>query len=604
MDTHGHRRRRSTGRKVLGRRWFRRAFNSCISVLLAWVYLWAEVLRYWGECFYARLARPSPSGDLQRRLVTAYDYASWYTGALEWDRLQGNDDWRRNPLSSHYDHRLIDARLAQLCEFDLTQDLTGMLFLLRSGLVRNLGGLNEPVLFTRAAAGTKILVEEYTRRVVHILTCIRDATGPAVPRHLKASFFYDTRQCYGRTVLVLNGGSTFGLCHLGVAKALWENRLLPRIIYGTAVGSLIAALICCHSDAELPDLFSTARIDLSAFRRVARRGHVARKLNRLLKFGYLLNVRVLEDCTRDNIGDTTFAEAYAKTGRILNIKVAPYRRHEPPQLLNYLTAPNVVIWSAACASTAALGLFERGDLLVKDAHGTLAAWHPPGAAIPTSKSGGQCGPVGDYDYYCGDDDDDDDLVDVSDPRQPYTRLAELFNVNHSIVSDASPRRLPLWSSPPAPLGHHPDHHRLSPTNLVSILGSLAVRLGRLAGRLVTDELQHRLAQLRQLRLLPAALESFTVERTAASAVIAPTFRLTDFYNMYASPTPDSLPYWILKGEQATWPEIPLIRNRCAIEFTLDAILDQSGEAQAVPAAHAVTPPLSSPPRRKRTMSFH
>jgi TAG lipase / lysophosphatidylethanolamine acyltransferase len=47
-------------------------------------------------------------------------------------------------------------------------------------------------------------------------------------------------------------GSTTGLYHIGVVKALHERDLLPRIISGTAVGALIAALICIHTDEELP----------------------------------------------------------------------------------------------------------------------------------------------------------------------------------------------------------------------------------------------------------------------------------------------------------------------------------------------------------------
>lgn len=43
-----------------------------------------------------------------------------------------------------------------------------------------------------------------------------------------------------------------GLYHIGVVKALFEQDLLPRIISGTAVGALIAALICIHTDDELP----------------------------------------------------------------------------------------------------------------------------------------------------------------------------------------------------------------------------------------------------------------------------------------------------------------------------------------------------------------
>ena len=41
-------------------------------------------------------------------------------------------------------------------------------------------------------------------------------------------------------------------------------------------------------------------------------------------------------------GDITFKDAYEKTGRVLNISVNAEKRNDIPQLLNYLTAPNVV----------------------------------------------------------------------------------------------------------------------------------------------------------------------------------------------------------------------------------------------------------------------
>ncbi|RUP50560.1 hypothetical protein BC936DRAFT_138641 [Jimgerdemannia flammicorona] len=69
-------------------------------------------------------------------------------------------------------------------------------------------------------------------------------------------------------------------------------------------------------------------------------------------------------------------EAYAKTKRILNISVSSTRKFEVPQLLNYLTAPNVLIWSAACASTALMGLYDTVNLLAKDKYGAIVSWSP------------------------------------------------------------------------------------------------------------------------------------------------------------------------------------------------------------------------------------
>jgi len=46
--------------------------------------------------------------------------------------------------------------------------------------------------------------------------------------------------------------SRSGLSHIGVCKTLFENGLLPNIICGSAIGALIAAFVCTHSDDQLP----------------------------------------------------------------------------------------------------------------------------------------------------------------------------------------------------------------------------------------------------------------------------------------------------------------------------------------------------------------
>jgi predicted acylesterase/phospholipase RssA len=45
-------------------------------------------------------------------------------------------------------------------------------------------------------------------------------------------------------------------------------------------------------------------------------------------------------------GSMTFREAYERTGRALNVSVIPHDQHSPTKLLNHLTAPDCVIWSA------------------------------------------------------------------------------------------------------------------------------------------------------------------------------------------------------------------------------------------------------------------
>jgi TAG lipase/lysophosphatidylethanolamine acyltransferase len=100
---------------------------------------------------------------------------------------------------------------------------------------------------------------------------------------------------------------------------LFEQGLLPRIISGASVGSLIAALVCTRVDDEIPILFQDGGVSLDAFESRDAKGSLSRKFKRLLERGVLMDVRVLEDVVRSNIGDVTFAEAFARTGRVLNV---------------------------------------------------------------------------------------------------------------------------------------------------------------------------------------------------------------------------------------------------------------------------------------------
>lgn len=151
--------------------------------------------------------------------------------------------------------------------------------------------------------------------------------------------------------MVLQGGAMFGLCHLGVVKALHLRGLLPRIIAGTATGALIAALVGVHTEDELLEFLTGRNIDLTAFTNRPYRSNVGgsgrlatliRRVKRWCREGHFLDVGVLEQMLRANVGDLTFDEAYARTKRVLNITVTTSGSGGVPNLLNYLTAPNVV----------------------------------------------------------------------------------------------------------------------------------------------------------------------------------------------------------------------------------------------------------------------
>jgi TAG lipase/steryl ester hydrolase/phospholipase A2/LPA acyltransferase len=117
------------------------------------------------------------------------------------------------------------------------------------------------------------------------------------------------------------------------------------------------------------------------------------------------------------VGDITFREIYHKFGWNLNITVTDKNES---RLLNYLTAPNVLIWSAIVASCAIPGMFDCADLMMKGENGDCFPYCPPSRDIHFT-DGSVAGDL------------------------PMQRLSELFNINTFIVSQVNPHIAPFIS---------------------------------------------------------------------------------------------------------------------------------------------------------------
>ncbi|RDW85782.1 patatin-like phospholipase [Coleophoma crateriformis] len=522
-----------------------------------------DVLFFWQRRFISWLTRKRPVEVWFDILRDAQTYEEWEEAAFQLDVLLGNDLWRQNPTSKYYDYRLIHERLQSIIIAREEGDVQQLVNLLRSGLVRNLGNISTPRLFNRAFAGTKLLIEDYITQVAQAIADVAklptspstdgSTIVPGFSSQIKLDLLHDTRQAFGRSTLVLQGGAIFGLCHLGVVKALFSRGLLPRIITGTATGALIAALVGIHTEEELPRFLHGDSIDLSAFagkvgpsQNGEKQGGslsgwletLSRRIKRFFREGYFLDVTVLEECVRANVGDLTFEEAYNRTKRVLNITVATTGRGGVPNLLNYLTAPNVLIWSAAVASNASSpSLYGRSiTLKCKDASGNILPWS---AATDTTFR-----PWTHASY--------------TDRDSPLSRIAELFNVNHFIVSQARPYLIPFLKS---------DMHGPSP--LYTRGGRTSITGGLL--RLMTMEIHHRLQQLDSLQLLPSSIRRFLVDEhiPAAAVTLVPELSAGDFVRLLETPTQSSLDYWILRGEKSVWPAVGALKVRCAVESELD-----------------------------------
>ncbi|KAI1852353.1 hypothetical protein JX266_002531 [Neoarthrinium moseri] len=565
---------------------------------IAWAFcsLLLEVVLFWFKvsCLLFRLASAQPEAVLAddevqklggwwrtksvldewlESLRNAEVYEDWEHAALHLDNIKELNLWRNDPSSRSYDWGLINQRLESLIAAREETDLQALLDLVRAGLVRNLGNITSPRLYNRSFAGTKYLIEEYIAQVVEAIQEINlrssstaaplidsngdDDVGTPVlnlSTQRKLDFLHDTRQAFGRTTLVLQGGAIFGLCHLGVIKALFLRGLLPRIITGTATGALIASLVAIHTEDELPGILKGDGIDLSAFEAHAHHGQqtgkqsleygwetLLRRIKRFMKEGYFLDVKVLEDCVKANVGDLTFEEAYNRSKRVLNITVATEGQEGVPTLLNYITAPNVLIWTAAVASNASTpSLYgSRGTtVLCKDVNGEIVPWAPANTFRHYTSS--------------------TPMTSNKDHKSPLARIAQLFNVNHFIVSQARPYLIPFLES---------DMHGPS---LFAARHKRAQITGHII-RMIGLEIRHRLRQLDTLGLLPPTIRRFLVDEEvpAASMTFVPKVTAGDFMRLLETPTRETLDYWILRGERSVWPAVCALRIRCAMEFEIE-----------------------------------
>ncbi|KAF3196314.1 hypothetical protein TWF679_005364 [Orbilia oligospora] len=491
--------------------------------------------------------------ELHGLLATATTFEEWQEAAERLDALLGKDVWRKNPISKRYDYKMIQERLEALEKARSDGDVAGLVNLLRSGMLRNLGNICHGNLYSQSYAGTKLLIEDYIQSVMASLYYIAELPpSPILSPQTKLDILHDTRSSFGRTSLILQGGAIFGLYHIGVVRALLLRNLLPRIITGTGVGALIAALVCIHTDAELPGFLCGEGIDLSAFAG-KEKGGVKRKLLRILRTGYLLDIGVIERCVRANVGDLTFEEAYQRTKRVLNITLAEQKGiggAEIPGLLNHITTPNVLIYTAACASNATGGLYKAVELLCKDHNGVVVPYTStipqrqgsPGSEATTTAT--------------------NTITTVKtklssrrhgDPRgSPHARVAELFNVNHFIVSQARPYIAPFIS---------PAHTHSTSSSFYKVLGL---------------EIRHRLQQIDTLGLLPTGIRKFLIDEVVpgSTLTVVPDLGWMDFEMLVENPNYERVGYWVMKGEKSVWPVCGEVEVRCGVEFCLERLWEE------------------------------
>jgi TAG lipase/steryl ester hydrolase/phospholipase A2/LPA acyltransferase len=445
-------------------------------------------------------------------MAAARSYLDWSLAAAKLAALDEAAAGGSGGAPPGYDRGLLEERSAHLRAVRAAGGgVAARMFAVRADLVRNLGGMAAPAVHA-ASPLAPAPIREYVEEVRLHLEDI--AAAPELPLAERAAFLRETRHAYGRTALVLAGGGALGAFHLGVVKALLEHQLLPRVLAGAGVGGLVAALAATRADAELSDVLAgLPGYDLSFFSSSAAPAP-----------GADADAEAPVRRLRHLLGDLTFLEAYAATGRVLNVAAPAGADGEEPRLLNYLTAPHVLVWSAVAASGALTGAPRGAPLVARGADGEPVLLPAAGSA-----SGGGAA-----------------------PPPPRRALSEMFSVNHFIVAQAGPAAAPL----------------LALRRAAGIWGALG-----------EAELRHRARQAAEL------LEGWAPARAAAAlralaapwegdVTIAPPEPLAPLLRLLVAPRAADLLAAARAGEAATWARLPAIQATCGVEATLDACIQQ------------------------------
>lgn len=115
------------------------------------------------QVFNMMLSHFSSKSRLIRHLTEQQTHAvtqdEWMDLAERIDHIQGDDIWRSEPECQLYERERISARIDEFVHLMRRRDIFEMMFELRGGIGRNRFGLLHEGLFSKAMAGSKVLVE-------------------------------------------------------------------------------------------------------------------------------------------------------------------------------------------------------------------------------------------------------------------------------------------------------------------------------------------------------------------------------------------------------------------------------------------------------------
>jgi NTE family protein len=232
------------------------------------------------------------------------------------------------------------------------------------------------------------------------------------------------------------------------------------------------------------------------------------------------------------IPDLTFQEAYERTGRQLNVSIAPAETHQKSRLLNAITSPNVFIREAIMASGAVPGVYPPVTLAAKNHLGEKQPYLPSRKWVDGSVS--------------------DDM--------PAKRLARLYGVNHYIVSQTNPHVIPFVA----------DGKKSRDT--LALIRDASVSTARAWYNVGATTLEKPLSVSSSLTRFNNMALSIINQDYIGDINILPPKRFFNPFRLLSYRSEEEIMGLITSGEKATWPKIEMIRIQTRISRTLDKIL--------------------------------
>ena len=469
--------------------------------------------------------------ELENVMKTAESYAQYKDAAEAHDELSGAQEWKAKDACKDYDYREIRKRVQRIKKARSINDAAGLMYILHEGLHGNLCNIASSSLNNHAKIGTKQLIEEFVKQVCESLDFIYQADESEIDFYEKLSFFDETAHAFGRSCMMLSGGAGLGFFHGGVVRSLVEHDLLPDVISGASAGSIIAALVGTRTNEELKSVL-TPEVIYAKFRKWRLWTGFSKKS--------LLDSTNLENALIELFDLMTFEEAYKKTGRHMTVTVSAADLHQFSRLLNAKTSPNAIISQAVRASCAIPIVFSAVQLKAKNQAGDIVPY------IPNRRFA-----------------DGSIMADL-----PFKRLARLYGVNHSIVSQTNPISA-LFQV----------RDKLDTKGLFGLTLRYAAKITKVNSIYAFDVLESAISN-KATKLGIHKLRSIIDQQYMGDINILPDPTLSNLMHIMSNPSKQSLDELFKHGERATWPQLDLIKRNTIISKTLRKYLKLLKEREA------------------------